>query len=186
MSEFGKQIDNLLKLIEQESTDVKTISQPSKLRLGYMYLHVYDPKLKDQLPFYDVLPVFVLLARKSDRILGLNLHYLPYSFRVAAAKYLMQSIKNKKRIDYQDIKAAFKASKAPIGMLQLCIRTYLYSHIRSNIKEFNPTNYEMVIKEVMPRFEKKTEENIYRIIMSKFYKRAGGVSKTKWRKGVNK
>ncbi len=182
MADFNKQIQNLIKIIEKDDKEVKTVKQPSKFHLGYMYLQVYDPKWKNELPFYDVLPVYILLARKADRVLGLNLHYLPYTFRVAVAKALMKSVKNKNRISYKDIVSAFKSAKAPIGMLYLTIRTYLYSHIRSQIKEFNPENYEMVIKNVMPKFKKEQEQAIYKVIMSKFYKQTGGVKKTKWSK----
>lgn len=181
MADLPKQIKRLIELIEKDTKEtVDTVKSFAKMRLGQLFLMVYDPKWKHELPFYDVLPMYVLLAKKGDRMLGLNLHYLPYIVRVNVARELMKHSSWGKRIQYKDVKAAFEASKAPIGMLYLCIRTYLYSHIRSEIKEFHSQNFESIIQEVMPKFKKEDEETIYRLLMSRFYKKAKGIRGVKW------
>lgn len=174
------QIQKLLDVIEKENKEiVDTVKNPMKAKLGYMYLMTYSPKWSAQLPFYDVLPLFVLIGKSGDRFLGLNLHYLPFLFRVNLARKLMKMTSWKKRIQYKDVVEAIRSAKVPEGLLYLCIRSYLYSHIRSEIKEFHSQNFEMAIQEVMPRFKKETETQIYKILMSKFYKKIGGLNPKK-------
>lgn len=171
-------VKNIIKIIDREDHEtVKTVKSPNKMKLGYMYTYVYDPKHKKTLPFYDVLPMMVLLGKGGDRMIGLNLHYLPYTWRVKIAKNIMKLLSWKKRIKYSDVKKAINSAKVPEGLLYLCIRVYLYGKIQSNVKEFDSQNYELAIKNVMPQFKKETEENIYKILMSKFYKRIGGIRK---------
>lgn len=179
MASLPKQIQKLLDIIEgREKLPAETVENPLKANLGAMYLMVYDPKWKNELPFYDVLPMFVLIGKQGDRWLGLNLHYVPYTWRVSLAKELMKKFSWKKRIQYKDIKSAFQSAKAPLGYLYLCIRTYLYSHIRSEVKMFDNQNYDQIVENVMPKFKKAGEEYIYKTLMSKFYKKTGGIRGT--------
>lgn len=171
-----QEVQNLIDIINDESSlPVKTLKSPRQIKLGSMLLFGYDPKWKKELPFYDILPIVIPIAKYGDRFLGWNIHYCPFTWRVSLAKELMKRISWRKRLTYADVKDAFESARTPLGFLQMTVRCYLYSHIRSNVKEFDKLNYELAVKEVMPRFKKKTEEQIYRILMSKFYKRIGGI-----------
>jgi hypothetical protein len=175
-----KQIQKLLDIIEgREKIPAETIKNPLKAKLGYLYLMIYDAKWKDKLEFWDALPMFVLLGKSGDRFIGANFHYLPWSWRKSLLTQFMKRLSWKKRYTYKDIKDAFQAAKIPMGYLMLCIRTYLYSHIRSEIKEFNNQNYDVVVDNVMPKFKKASEEYIYKTLMSRFYKKVGGVNPKK-------
>jgi hypothetical protein len=180
MAQLPKQVQKLLDIIEKENNEtVDTVKGPSQIKLGSMLLFVYSPKWSKILPFYDVLPLAIPLARYGDRLLAINCHYIPYVWRVSLTRELMKRISWKKRLQYKDIKQAIKSAKVPHAMLYYAIRTYLYSHVMSSIKEFHSQNFEMAVQEVMPRFKKETEENIYKILMSKMYKRIGGLKGTK-------
>ena len=47
-----------------------------KSMLGKMYFYSYNPKWKDQLPWYDTFPLVFPIERYPDGFLGLNFHYL--------------------------------------------------------------------------------------------------------------
>lgn len=178
MSQLPKQVQKLLDVIEdREKIPSETLKSPLKAQLGAMYLMVYDAKWKTQLEFWDMLPMFILLAKKADRWLGINLHFVPWTWRKSLAKELMKRFSWKKRIQYRDIVAAFKAAQTPMGYLYLCIRTYLFSHIRSDVKMFDNQNYDVVVDNVMPKFKKASEEYIYKTLMSRFYTKTGGIKK---------
>lgn len=178
MKDFPKLVYKLLEqIIDREHMEAETVKTPAKAKLGAMYLMIYDAKWKDILEFWDTLPLFVLIAKKADRWLGLNLHYLPYTWRVSIAKKLMNMFASKKRIQYKDVVKAIKEAKVPEGYLYLCIRSYLYTHIRSEVKMFDRQNYDIMIKNVMPKFKKAGDEYIYKVLLSKFYKKTGGIKK---------
>ena len=44
---------------------------------GNMYMFFYDPKTKDDLPYYDSFPLTVVVGPAPGGFYGLNLHYLP-------------------------------------------------------------------------------------------------------------
>jgi hypothetical protein len=61
-----------------------------RFKLGQLYYFYYDPKGKDDLPYYDKFPLVLTLQRYEDGFLGLNLHYLPIKYRVAFIGKLLQ------------------------------------------------------------------------------------------------
>jgi hypothetical protein len=128
----------------------------------------YDPKWKKELPFYDVIPLYILMARSGDRCWGINIHYLPWTYRIQLAKKLVQATKNKKRLKYKDIRDAWISAKIPLAYAYMCIRCYLYSHIRSEIIEVNYDNYQKIVQDIHPKFKKEDEMTIIKYIMWKF------------------
>jgi hypothetical protein len=137
-------------------------------KLGHLYLMSYDPKWKEQLPFYDVLPLFILLGRSDDRFFGINIHYLPWTYRIQLVRRLLSATKNKKRLKYLDIKKAWVSAKIPMAYAYLCFRSYLFNHIRSNIAEIPLDNYDAVVKTIRPKFMEEDEMTIIKYIMWKF------------------
>jgi hypothetical protein len=48
---------------------------------GFLYFYMYDPKWKNELPYYDLFPFTLVINDYPDRFLGLNFHYLDYYHR---------------------------------------------------------------------------------------------------------
>jgi len=48
----------------------------NRLFIGRMYMIFYDPKHKDTLPYYDKMPLILVIDRDRDSFLGVNMHYL--------------------------------------------------------------------------------------------------------------
>ena len=57
--------------------------------IGGMYFFLYDPKTKEELPYYDRFPLVIPLKREDDGFLGLNLHYLPVPYRIRLLRKLL-------------------------------------------------------------------------------------------------
>lgn len=157
---FPKDIQLLFKRLykNKEIPNVKPGSR--SMRLGYPVMFVYDAKWKQELPYWDALPFSIVLAKYPDGFLGLNLHYIQWTTRVQLAKKIMQATKNKKRITYMQIKKAWISLKLPNALLNLVIRRYLYSHVRSPIKIFNIETYADAIKDIRPDFQKESEKAV--------------------------
>jgi len=152
-----------------KNKEIPSVKKGSRsMRLGFPVLFAYDPKWKKTLPYYDNLPLSIVLAKYGDRFLGINLHYVPWARRIQLAEYLVRRTKNKNRVTYGDIKAAWKAAKLPLALAALCIRMYLYSHIRSEMKFFTWETYRAAVVNIDPRFKKKSDQYIYNQTMSKY------------------
>ena len=78
---------------------------------GRLNMFLYDPKLKQKLPYYDTFPLVLPLERYSDGFLGINLHYLPIPLRIRLLDRLVDFANNddfdtttRLNVDYQKLK----------------------------------------------------------------------------------
>lgn len=153
-----------------KNDDIKTIkpSQFKKLTLGYPVLFKYDAKWKDTLPYWDSLPLPIVLHKYPDGFLGLSLHYVPWAKRLQLADRLVRATKNKNRITYGDIKAAWNSLRLPVGFAYLIIRRYLVSQIRSDIKVFDWEDYRGVVMNTKGKWRKAGEQEVFKAMTQKW------------------
>jgi hypothetical protein len=141
--------------LKKKVRDLSKVNQRSILRdqsrksnkflPGRMYFYMYDPKTKDELPYYDTFPLVFPIEMYSDGFLGLNLHYIRPNQRLALLDKLYDTTNNAKfddttklRINYGILSGASRFKEfAP------CMKRYLSSHIRSNIIEIQPDEWEI-------------------------------------------
>jgi hypothetical protein len=141
--------------LKKKVRDLSKVNQRSVLRdqsrktnkflPGRMYFYMYDPKTKDELPYYDTFPLVFPIEMYNDGFLGLNLHYIRPNQRLALLDKLYDTTNNDKfdettklRINYGILSGASRFKEfAP------CMKRYLSSHIRSNIIEIQPDEWEI-------------------------------------------
>ena len=70
------------------------------IKPGFMYLFGYDPKLKNELPYYDRFPLIFPFKSDTDGFLAMNLHYLPHVFRARLMDNLYPLVNNLKLKTY--------------------------------------------------------------------------------------
>jgi hypothetical protein len=116
-----------------------------KFMLGRLYCFFYDPKGKDDLPYYDKFPMVLVLERYPDGFLGLNLHYLPYKYRVAFLTKLMNYAVLDENNDVKRIRITYDILSASRRFKEFrpCIKRYLTGHIRSKILTIQPNEFEV-------------------------------------------
>jgi hypothetical protein len=76
-----------------KSTDATFLSKPMDFNPGTMVLFVYNAKWKKILPYYDQHPLIFPIHVEADRFLGINLHYLPISYRAQMMDALLSVAK---------------------------------------------------------------------------------------------
>ena len=136
--------------------------ETSRFKVGGLYCFYYDPKTKDDLPYYDKFPLVLMLERYSDGFLGLNLHYLPIRVRAAFLDKLMDYAIMKGddivrlRVTY-DILAASKRFTA----FKPCIKRYLNGHLRSKILAIQPDEWEVATFLPMHQFKGEKPQKIW-------------------------
>ena len=65
------------------------LGQRKPLTPGGMFLFAYDPKTKEDLPYYDTQPLILCFRIEADRFWGINLHYLKPEERAIILRELM-------------------------------------------------------------------------------------------------
>ena len=73
--------------------DGKRTSSPT---FGLLNMFMYDPKLKDKLPYYDTFPLVLPIEEYSNGFLGINLHYLSMPIRIRLLDRLVDYSNNDK------------------------------------------------------------------------------------------
>ncbi len=123
---------------------LKTESAP---KIGDMVMYVYDPKLKNELPYYDRFPLSILINVNKDGFDALNLHYLRPDIRAAFLDKLMEfgpdnlnENSRLTRLKYDKLKGVtqFRPFKA-------CYKRYLTTHVKSQIRRVPMTDWEIAI-----------------------------------------
>jgi hypothetical protein len=137
--------------------------QVRKFNLGGMYYFYYDPKTKDELPYYDVFPMVIILERYPDGFLGLNLHYLPLPYRIMFLDKLLDYASftpdneiKRLRVTY-DILSATKRLKA----FKPCLKQYLYNHVQSKIIAVQPNEWDIATFLPVHQFKKARATTVW-------------------------
>jgi hypothetical protein len=141
-------------------TDVPTIKKGSRLTLGNMYLFAYpNPKWKQKLPWWDMLPLIILLGVHDGYVHGINVHHIPWSYRIKFVREVMERKAKRKRLLYKDIKRAWNAAKIPAAYAYLAYRTYIYDLIPTNFKMFDYEDWKPVTTKVLQSYAKGGGKN---------------------------
>ena len=104
--------------------------------IGKMFTYVYDPKYKETLPYYDQVPLILLIKPLDNGWHGLNLHYLPPKQRETLITNLMGFMSNKRINEGTRLKLSYKllSEVAKYRYFAPCFKRYLFSHVRTKTK----------------------------------------------------
>ena len=150
---------NVMGLMRRNYLSNKTIIRP-----GFMYLFGYDPKMKDELPYYDRFPLIFPVEAYGDGFLGINLHYLPYDLRAKLMDALYELMNNrfydertKLRLSYGVLKSASKYK-----YFEPCVKRYLYSHVQTKFMQVPANEWDIALFLPLESFAKKNKGFVQR------------------------
>ena len=135
----------------------------SRFVLGGLYCFYYDPKTKDQLPYYDRFPLVLILDRQKDGFTGLNLHYLPIKYRAAFLNKLMAYAQYKDEDEIKRLRVTYDllASSKRYREFRPCFKKYLYDHVDSKILAIQPNEWETAVFLPMQQFRKAKPQKVW-------------------------
>ena len=138
--------------------------------IGRMYFYYYDPKLKDELPYYDRFPLVIPIERYQDGFLGLNLHYISPRQRIELLDALSDFVNNSKydettrlRLSWAKLKTVGKAFKA-----KPCVKRYLFKHVDSRFLEITADEWDIAALLPFQNFQGATANKVYNDSRNKF------------------
>ena len=130
---------------------------------GHLYMYLYDPKLKETLPYYDRFPLVFPYRKTQDGFIGLNMHYLPYALRIELLDALL-AFRNNNRLDET---TRLKYSWALIDGVsryraaQPCIKQYLMPHVRSQFRRINADDWATAMLLPVERFVGASKQEVW-------------------------
>jgi len=141
----------------------ETYRQTAGFRLGGMYCFYYDPKTKEKLDYYDRFPMVLVLDRYTDGFLGLNLHYLPFQYRIAFLGKLMKYAQMDDAGEIQRLRVTYDiliASKS-LKEFKPCLKRYLTGHIQSKILAIQSNEWDIAAFLPLQQFKKASAAYVW-------------------------
>jgi hypothetical protein len=135
----------------------------NRLILGGLYCYYYDPKTKDDLPYYDRFPLVLILERYNDGFLGLNLHYLPVKYRIAFLDKLMGYASYDDNDEVRRMRVTYDILNASRRFREFkpCIKRYLTTHIKSRILTIQPGEWDVAVMLPMHQFKGAKPQQVW-------------------------
>jgi hypothetical protein len=132
--------------------------------IGRMYMFFYDPKHKEELPYYDTFPLIFPIEFKPDGFLGINLHYLPHMLRAKLMDALYQTANNKKMDDTTKLKISYSilSTASKYKYFKPCLKHYLWDHVRSRYLNVQPHMWDVALMLPLERFKKATKQRVWK------------------------
>lgn len=133
--------------------------------IGKLYMFSYNPKHSDTLPYYDTFPVVFPFEKVSGGFMGINMHYLPHTYRALLMDQLYTLINNDnyddstrlQRLSYEVLKGASR-----FRYFRPCLKRYLNSGIKSRFIYVHPKHWDMALFLPLERFEKATNAQVFK------------------------
>lgn len=131
--------------------------------IGKMYFFFYDPKTKQQLPYYDIFPLVIPIEKYGDGFLGLNLHYVEPKIRIRILEALEKNLTDEKMTDGTRMKVSYNiiSSIARARYMKPCIKRYLSSHINSRFLLISPTEWHLAAMLPFEAFRKERKKVVF-------------------------
>lgn len=130
---------------------------------GFMYMFVYDPKTKKDLPYYDTFPLVFPFDYDTKGFMGLNLHYLSKLMRAELMDglygYTNGDITDKSQIifNYRVLKNA-----SALFNYKPCVKRYLYKQVKSKFILVPATEWDIALFLPTERFVKASINTVHR------------------------
>ena len=118
-----------------------------RVNFGALNMFIYDPKLKNKLPYYDTFPLVLPIEKYRDGFLGINFHYLPYALRAQLLSRL-------------DPNANYSALKK-VRLIKPTLKRYLNSNVRSRFRKLEEEDFMTAIMLPVQRFKKSSASKVW-------------------------
>lgn len=136
----------------------------AKPKIGSMYFFKYDPKWKQELPYYDMFPLIFPFNQKSDRFWGINMHYLPLPLRAKLMDSLYTISNNKQYDESTKLKISYNVLKSAskFRYFRPCIKEYLFTHMKSMFMYIYPAEWDTALFLPVEQFKKQRRQTVWR------------------------
>ena len=137
--------------------DGKRTSKPT---FGILNMFVYDPKLKEKLPYYDTFPLVLPIEEYKNGFLGINLHYLSMPMRLRLLDRLVDYSNNNKFDESTRLKVDYSKLKR-VDLIKPCLKRYLAGQVKSKFRKVEADEFMIATLLPVQRFKKQSDSHIF-------------------------
>lgn len=140
-------------------------SGKTSIIVGNMYMFSYRPKHGETLPYYDIFPLVFPFERVAGGFMGINMHYLPHTYRAMLMDQLYTLVNNEKydvttrlqRLSYNVLESASR-----FRFFKPCLKRYLNNSVTSRFIYVHPKHWDMALFLPLERFQKATKAQVFK------------------------
>jgi len=131
--------------------------------LGRMYMFLYMPKYRNELPYYDRFPLVFPFRRVAGGFYGLNLHYLSPKYRALLMDPLYNLLNNMKFDESTRLRMTYDLldSSSKYRWFKPCVKHYLTEYMRSTLVYIEPTEWNLALFVPSEQFRKENKRNVW-------------------------
>lgn len=135
----------------------------NSIGIGQMFLFNYDPKTKQDLPYYDTFPLVFPFSTDSEGFYGLNMHYLPPVLRANLMDGLYTITNNKRYDDTTRLRLSYDllSGASRFKYYKPCVKHYLNSHVRSRFLYVSPAEWDIALFLPLQNFVKASAGKVW-------------------------
>ena len=137
----------------------------NKITPGKLYLYMYDAKHKATLQYWDQFPLVFPFAETQDKsgFYGLNMHYIPYEYRIKILNSLI-NIDLSKNTDSRKLSLSWEliSNSSKLKILEPCVHMYLYNHLRSGMKQIYPKDWATAMLLPVEKFVGASSKSVWK------------------------
>lgn len=161
---FDREVVQLKKEIRNPKSVFDGGLKTMRPRPDNLYMFFYDAKHKATLPYWDMFPLIFPYADQKGGFMGLNLHYIPYRFRIYVMDELLKIAKTtmSDRIK-MDLSWGLIQKASKLRYLQPCVKRYLLPHVMSPFKLIKREDWGTAALLPLSQFQGASEKQIWKI-----------------------
>lgn len=150
-------------LTPQKVLNGNTDQLVTRVMPGHLYMFGYDPKGKNELPYYDRFPLVFPFRKTPDGFIGLNMHYLPYPLRIQLLDALMVYKSNSRLDETTKIKYSWALidGVSRYRAAQPCVKQYLTSHVRTQFRHVTSKDWATAMLLPVERFIGASKQEVW-------------------------
>jgi len=135
----------------------------TRIMPGHLYMFVYDPKTKAELPYYDRFPLVFPFRKTPDGFIGLNMHYLPYPLRITLLDNLLSYASNQRFDETTRLKYSWAIidGVSKYAAAKPCVKQYLIGHVRTQFRQVESNNWATAMLLPVERFVGASKQEIW-------------------------
>ncbi len=136
----------------------------ANITVGRMYMFMYDPKMKEDLPYYDKFPLIFPFRRVKGGFYGINMHYLPHMMRAKLMDALYTLANNQAQDDTTKLRLSYQilSRASRFRYFQPCVKHYLNNHVRTRFLWIPADQWETALFLPLERFVGATKQQVWK------------------------
>lgn len=135
----------------------------SRIKVGGMYMFTYDAKFKEELPYWDRVPLVIPFNEDKTHFWAINFHYAPPIYRAVIMDELYSITENPNTTEQQKAVLTWNLLKNMTNskLIKPLVHCYLKTHVQSQFINIESEYWNIALFLPTQQFQKQSVRKVY-------------------------